>query len=34
VEIAFETLALGIARLDDARPRCAELVEPRTHFGL
>ena len=34
VEVALEPLPLGVAGLDDARARSAQLLEPRPHLGL
>ena len=34
VEVALEPPPLGVARLDDARPRRAQLLELRAHLGL
>jgi hypothetical protein len=34
VQVALEPPPLGVARLDDAGTRCAQLVEPRAHLSL
>ena len=34
MEVALEPLPLGVAGLDDARARGAQLLEPRAHLGL
>src|SRR4051812_39709577 len=34
VEIALESLSLGVARCNDSRPRGADLLELRLHFSV